>query len=144
MMTGSTKESRLKLVDEHIRAENDHDLDAIMATFGQNAKFDLNGTALNDRESIRGMYGMFGFGGQGSFSDLKAEAWHVHVGETSIIVELLLSGKHTAEFQGIPATNRGFSIPACAIFDFDDEGTLAGERVYFDGASMLQQLGILS
>jgi hypothetical protein len=136
-------EARLKLVEEHLRAENDHDLDALMATFGQDAKFNLNGMPLNDRESIRAMYGMFGFGGQGSFSDLKAETMQVHFGEKSIVVELMLSGKHTNDFQGIAPTNREFKLPACAIFDFDAEGTLAGERVYFDGASLLGQLGVL-
>lgn len=138
------QEARLRLVEEHIRAENDHDLDAIMATFGQDAKFNLNGMPLDDRESIRAMYGMFGFGGNGSFSDLRAEKTQMHFGDKSIVVELMLSGKHTNDFQGIAPTNRKFSLPACAIFDFDDEGTLAGERVYFDGASLLGQLGVLS
>jgi steroid delta-isomerase-like uncharacterized protein len=138
-------DARLRLVDEHLRAENDHDLDAIMATFGQDPKFQLNAIPLNDRESIRAMYGGFGFGGGGgSFSDVKATETARHVADGSVVVELTLGGKHTGEFQGIPATNRTFEIPVCAIFDFDGDGTLAGERVYFDGALMLQQLGILA
>lgn len=59
------------------------------------------------------------------------------------IIELLFTGTHTDTFQGIQATNREFSVPACAIFTFDGEGKLAGERVYFDGALVLQQLGAL-
>ena len=34
--------------------------------------------------------------------------------------------------------------PACAIFTFDGDSKLAGERVYFDGASLLKQLGVLA
>ena len=143
MNTDTNLDARLALVDEHLRAENDHDLDAIMATFGQDPKFQLNAIPLNDRESIRAMYDGFGFGEGGSFSDVKAEEKQRHVSGGSIVVELTLGGKHTGEFQGIPATNREFNIPVCAIFDFDDAGTLAGERVYFDGALMLQQLGVL-
>ena len=137
-------DARVRLVDEHLKAENQHDLDAIMATFGQDPSFYLNGIQLNDRESIRAMYGGFGFGGQGSFSNVKAELKQQHVSDNGIVAELVLSGKHTDIWQGIPATNREFEIPACAIFDFDATGKLAGERVYFDGALLLQQLGLLS
>jgi hypothetical protein len=52
-------------------------------------------------------------------------------------------GKHTNTWQGIPATNREFEVPACAVFDFDDKGKVASERVYFDGALLLRQLGVL-
>jgi len=30
------------------------------------------------------------------------------------------------------------------VFPFDQEGKLAGERLYLDGALLLQQLGVLS
>lgn len=137
------RQAQSRLVDEHIRAENTHDLDAIMATFGPRARFNLNAIALNDTESIRGLYDGFGFGGRGSFSNLRAEVTQRHVGDESIVVEMMLRGKHTADFQGIAATNREFEIPACAIFEFDEAGGLAGERVYFDAALLLQQLGVL-
>ena len=32
--------ARAAVVDEHIRCENSHDLDALMATFGINAQYD--------------------------------------------------------------------------------------------------------
>jgi SnoaL-like polyketide cyclase len=147
MIRGSNQDQldgRIRLVDEHLRAENEHNLDAIMATFGHNPRFNLNGVALNDADSIRGMYDGFGFGGQGSFSNIKVEVKQQHISDESIVVELMLRGKHTDSFQAIAATNREFEIPVCAIFDFDEEGKLAGERVYFDGALLLQQLGILA
>jgi SnoaL-like polyketide cyclase len=56
---------------------------------------------------------------------------------------MILSGKHTGDWQGIQATGRGFEIPACAIFTFDEDGRLAGERVYFDMALLLKQIGVL-
>jgi hypothetical protein len=135
-------EARIALVKEHLQAENDHNLDAIMTTFGQNPKFNLNGLPLEGTDTIRGLYGGFGFGGQGSFSNLKAEVMQQHVSNESIVIELILRGKHTGNFQGIDATNQEFQIPACAIFDFDAEEKLASERVYFDGALLLKQLGV--
>lgn len=142
-MENKSIENRIKLVEEHLQAENNHNLDAIMATFGQNPSFNLNGLDLGGSESIRGLYDGFGFGGNGSFSNLKAEVRHQHVSNDSIVVELIIKGKHTANFQGIPATDRDFEIPACAIFDFDSEEKLACERVYFDGTLMLKQLGVI-
>lgn len=141
--TPDERAARVSLVNEHLRAENAHDLDAIMTTFSQQARFNLNGLAVSDPGSIRGLYDAFGFGGKGSFSNLNAEVIQMHVSDEAIITELLFTGIHTDTFQGIAATNRQFSIPACAIFTFDGEGKLAGEKVYFDGALVLQQLGVL-
>lgn len=147
-MTGESNQekfdTRVRLVDEHLRAENAHDLDAIMETFGRNPRFNLNGVSLDGSENIQAMYSGFGFREQGSFSDIKVEKKQQHVGEESIVVEVVLNAKHTGNFQGIAATNREFEIPLCAIFEFDGEEKLAGERVYFDGASLLRQLGVLS
>ncbi len=39
-------ESRLQLVEEHMRAENAHDVDGIIQTFGEHPTFVLNGDTL--------------------------------------------------------------------------------------------------
>ncbi len=133
-------DGRLRLIEDHLRAENAHDIDAIMETFGEHPTFRLNGTLLPDRDSIVSMYDGLGFGEKGYFSDLRAEAKQQHVTDNSIVLELILSGTHTADWQGIPATGRTFEIPACAIFEFDEQGTLAAERVYFDSGLLRQQI----
>jgi hypothetical protein len=89
------------------------------------------------------MYGSFGFGPNGSFSNIKIESRQQHISEESIVVELILRAQHTGGFQGLEATNREFEIPLWAIFEFDGEEKLSGERVYFDGAVLLPQLGVL-
>jgi steroid delta-isomerase-like uncharacterized protein len=136
-------EARIKLVNEHLQAENTHDLDAVIATFGKNPRFVVNGMQLTDPQGIRALYEGFGFGGRGGFSGVAADITQQHVSGESIVVEMTFRGKHTGAWEGIPATNRAFEIPACAIFDFDDEGKIASERVYFDGALLLRQLGVL-
>jgi hypothetical protein len=37
---GGRRAARLDLVEEHIRLENEHDLDGIMGTFGASARYD--------------------------------------------------------------------------------------------------------
>jgi steroid delta-isomerase-like uncharacterized protein len=134
----------MQLVKEHIRAENAHQIAAIMATFGSQPRFVLNGMDIDGREDIRSLYESFGFSDAGGFSDLHVAVTTQHMSDAAMILEVILSGRHTAAWQGIPATGKFFEIPACAVFTFDAEGKLAGERVYFDGSLLLRQLGVLS
>lgn len=139
----ASRTARLKLVEEHCLAENNHDLNAIMDTFGKQPYFSLNDLEINGRATVQGLYAGFGFGEQGSFSNLHVEVLRRHPGAETIVLEILFSGKHTAEWNGIPATGKAVSVPACAIFTFDEAGKLAGERVYVDFTIVLRQLGIL-
>jgi len=66
-----------------------------------------------------------------------------HVSDKAVIVEGVIRGTHKGSFLGIAATDRQIEIPQCAVFFFDEEGKLAGERVYFDATLILQQLGLL-
>lgn len=137
-------EARLKLVEEHMRAENAHDVDGVMRTFGKDPTFVLNGDTLTGPESIRAMYEDFGFGGRGGFANIHVEEKQRYISDNAVILEATLGGEHTNTWQGIPATGRKVEVPLCAVFPFDEEGKLAGERVYLDGALLLRQLGVLS
>ena len=129
---------RMAIVEEHCRVENSHDLDALMRTFGDKTTFSLNDERHEGREAVRNLYAEFFHG----FPDLKFEIKHVHIADDAIPVEMLLSGTHTDTWRGIPATGRRFEIPLCAVFIFDQNDKIAGERGYFDAALMLRQLGL--
>jgi len=137
------REARIRLVEAHLQAENNHDINGIVETFGTQAFFVLNGLRLEGREQIQSIYEGFGFGDNGGFSDLNARVEKWHIADDSIVLELTLSGVHTNEWNGIPATNNKFEVTACAIFSFDDEGKLESERVYFDMTLVLKQLGVM-
>lgn len=137
------RETRLRLVEDHCQAENNHDLNAIMETFGQRPYFGLNDLEINGREAVHGLYAGFGFGEQGSFSNLHVEILSRHPGDEAITLEIIITGRHSAEWNGIPATGKEIRVPACAIFTFDEENRLAGERVYADFTIVLRQLGVL-
>ena len=55
-----------------------------------------------------------------------------------------MSGKHTGTWEGIEATGRTVKLSVCTIYTFDTDNKLVGENVYFDGALLLRQLGVLS
>jgi steroid delta-isomerase-like uncharacterized protein len=140
----NVKELREQIVLKHLQAENDHDIEAIMETFSEQPGFALNGAELSGQETIRAVYEGFGFGQSGSFSDIQLNIQKWFWGDESVTVEMFLKAKHTGEWQGIAATGKPVAIPLCAVFTFDEANKVASERAWFDGALVLQQLGVLS
>ena len=69
------------------------------------------------------------------------------IGEDQIVDEMIFSFTHTQEMPwmlpGVPATNRRVEVPLVAIVRFR-EGKLAHEHIYWDQASVLKQIGLLS
>jgi carboxymethylenebutenolidase len=69
------------------------------------------------------------------------------VGEDQLVDEMIFSFTHTQEMPwmlpGIPPTNRRVEIPLVAIVKFRD-GKLAHEHIYWDQASVLKQIGLLT
>src|SRR5215469_7929362 len=68
------------------------------------------------------------------------------VGKDQLVDEMIFSFTHTQEIPwmlpGIPPTNRRVEVPLVAIVGFRD-GKLAHERIYWDQASVLKQIGLL-
>jgi len=69
------------------------------------------------------------------------------VDENQLVDEMIFSFTHTQEIPwmlpGIRPTNRYVEVPLVAIVGFRD-GKLAHERIYWDQASVLKQIGLLS
>jgi carboxymethylenebutenolidase len=69
------------------------------------------------------------------------------VGETQLVDEMIFSFTHTQEMPwmlpGVAPTNRRVEVPLVAIVRFRD-GKLAHEHIYWDQASVLKQLGLLT
>jgi carboxymethylenebutenolidase len=69
------------------------------------------------------------------------------VGEDQLVDEMIFSFTHTQEMPwmlpGIPPTNRFVEVALVAIVRFRD-GKLAHEHIYWDQASVLKQIGLLT
>lgn len=69
------------------------------------------------------------------------------VGDGRLVDEMIFSFTHTQEMPwmlpGIPPTNARVEIPLVAIVAFR-EGKLVSEHIYWDQASVLRQIGLLS
>src|SRR5258705_7491103 len=69
------------------------------------------------------------------------------VGEDQLVDEMIFSFTHTEEMPwmlpGVPPTNRHVQVPLVVIVRFRD-GKLAHEHIYWDQASVLKQLGLIT
>ena len=129
-ITDSEKTRRRALLKTHYDAENDHDMNGIMATFAPSAEMLYNRIPFTDPQSIRHAHGLLGFSGtDGAFKDIHNYIDGEHFTEDEIIVEGRLSGKHVGNFQGIEATGRNVELPFVAFYRFDKTDKLISERV---------------
>ena len=133
-------EARMAIVDNHIACENRHDLEAVMATFGPDARYDDEPWAdhRTGRDEVRTYYTEL----LQALPDLKIDVLGTHVASESVIVEVIISGTHLGPWRGLPATGRHLQFPLCGIYEFDDHDRLAAERIYYDRGAVLGQLGL--
>jgi steroid delta-isomerase-like uncharacterized protein len=132
--------ARLATVEEHVRLENAHDIDGIMTTFGMKARYDDEpwDDHCVGRDSVRAYYADL----LRAVPDLCIDVQQRHVTDTDVILEVIIRGHHMGVWRGLPATGRELAVPLCGVFTFDDNDRLAGERIYYDRASVLRQLGV--
>ena len=79
--------------------------------------------------------------------DLEIERISRTIGQDRIVDEQVLRFTHTIEMEwmlpGVPPTGRRVEAAFVVIVQFDDEGRVAHEHIYWDQASVLVQLGLL-
>jgi steroid delta-isomerase-like uncharacterized protein len=138
--SNSTAASRLRIVDEHVGRENAHDLDGIIGTFGETARYDDEPWDAHyvGRQEVREFYAQF----LQAMPDLHIEVQRHHAAEDAVILEVIIRGRHLGSWRGLPATGRQIAFPLCGVFTFDNANRLAGEKIYYDRATVLRQLGL--
>ena len=133
-------QARIVVVDEHIRCENRHDLDGLMATFGTDARYDDEpwGDHRTGRDGVRSYYTEL----MRALPDLTIEVKNQHVASEGVVVEVTIRGTHLGPWRGLPATGRLIEFSLCGVYSFDGNDRLAGERIYYDRGVVLGQLGL--
>ena len=131
---------RLALVEQHIRLENQHDLAGVLGTFGENARYDDEawGEHYEGSAGVRAFYEQL----MTALPDLEIAVECQHLTDDAILVEVTIRGTHLGEWRGLPATGRKIEIPLCGVYTFDENDRLAGEKIYYDRATVLRQMGI--
>ena len=132
--------ARIRVVDEHVRSENLHDVEAIMATFGDIAQYDDEPWREHHagRAGVRAYYEDL----LQVAPDLRIEVKRTHVTDENIILEVIVNGTHVGSWRGLPGTGKRFEFPLCEVYTFNESDRLAGERIYYDRATVLKQVGV--
>ena len=131
---------RIALVEQHIRLENEHNLEGVLRTFGPNAHYDDEAWTehYEGPDGVRDFYEQL----MRALPDLKIEVQRRHVTDDAIVVEVIIRGTHLGGWRGLPPTGRRIEFPLCGIYTFDAEDRLAGEKIYYDRGTVLRQLGV--
>jgi steroid delta-isomerase-like uncharacterized protein len=133
------QEKREALVLEHFRAENEHDLDGLIATF-HSPRYEMMhlGRVHDGEEAVRTLISSLYRG----LPDIHAEPGRLrHLGD-AIVVECVTTGTHSGFFAGMQPTSKQIRARSVCIFEFDDDKLLC-EKVYLDLATILRQLGAI-
>src|SRR5439155_9203956 len=132
--------ARIAIVEEHIRLENSHDLEGVLRTFGDTARYDDEawGEHYSGRDGVHAFYEQL----MKALPDLEIQVQRRHVTEDAILVEVVIRGTQLGSWRGLPATGRRVEVPLCGVYTFDADDRLAGEKIYYDRGTVLTQLGI--
>lgn len=126
-----------RVVEEHIRAENEGGLDATLATLSEQCVFDSvpRGRTFRGRDGARELYA----------ATLQAfPDWHVELvdftpGEDYAWAEAIVTATHLGEYEGIPPTGRQITWRMAVKFTIHAD-KLGGETLYFDRLRLIEQL----
>jgi len=138
-MAATLRARREAVVREHMESENRHDFDVTLRTFAH-PRYELiaTGEVYDGEEAVRGYYAT----SRAAFPDQRNEIRAMHHADDAVAVEFDLLGTHRGPLRGIPPTGRAFTCRMVALFLFEGERIVC-ERVYFDSATILGQLGII-
>jgi steroid delta-isomerase-like uncharacterized protein len=130
--------AREATVREHMESENRHDFETTMSTFAH-PRYELipTGDVYDGAEEVARYFEET----RTAFPDQRNELVAMHHADDAVLVEFDLKGTHEGPYRGLPPTGRAFTCRMLAIFLFEED-RLVGERVYFDSATILRQLGI--
>jgi steroid delta-isomerase-like uncharacterized protein len=134
------RSARLATVEQHIRLENEHDLEGVVGTFGDTPRYDDEpwGEHYEGRDGVRAFYQQL----MKALPDLHIEVERRHVTDDAILIEVMIRGTHLGGWRGLPATGRRVKFPLCGVYTFDTDDRLAGEKIYYDRGTVLRQLGV--
>ena len=128
MVGDELRQRRLAVVEEHMNTEVTKEFDRTLATFNGHPRYEImaTGQVFQGDDEVMGYY-------------LTANV-RFHFSDDAVITEFDLLGTNLGEFYGMPPTGKAFRVPIIAVFFFDGD-RITNERIYFDSASLVTQIG---
>jgi steroid delta-isomerase-like uncharacterized protein len=138
MISDTLQQKRLELIREHMDTEVTHEFDKTLATFNGHPRYEIvpTGEVYDGDDEVMTYYRTT----RTAFPDQRHDNAKFYVADDAVIVEFDLLGTNTGEFYGLPPTGKAFRVPVIAVFSFAGE-RITNERIYFDAASLVTQIG---
>ncbi|MGZ6908904.1 MAG: ester cyclase [Acidimicrobiia bacterium] len=138
MIDEDLRRTRLAVVEEHFATEVAQEFDRTLATFAGHPHYEImaTGQVFDGADEVMGYYRTT----RTAFPDQRHDDVRLHVADDAVIAEFDLLGTNLGDFYGLPPTGREFRVPILALFFFDGD-RIVNERIYFDAASLLTQIG---
>ena len=139
-LTHDLRARREAIIHAHTNAENRHDVEATLDTFHR-PRYEViplgepvDGAA-NVRELLAGL--------MAGFPDFHAALNRLHHSDSVVAAEVRMTGTHRGPWAGIPPSGRRIDVPTLCLFEFDGD-KLVCEKVYFDMATLMRQIGAIA
>lgn len=131
-----------QLVKDMTEATNSHDIDKLVSLFSDDCTFELFAAGIDckGKEELRD----FQKETYSAFPDFKVELKSSIVSGNQICGEYIMTGSYKGKLANMPVepTGRNFSVPCVRVDELKD-GKVYQSRVYYDGASFMQQIGVM-
>ncbi|MGQ0569574.1 MAG: ester cyclase [Armatimonadota bacterium] len=121
----------------HAVAENARKLEELVATLSEDCVYDVIpwGLSYAGKDEARRFYREL----WSALPDVKLTLLRHVIDEHCLVEESIVYGTHQGAWHGLPPSGNVVEFPLVIFFPVRD-GLFTGERLYFDGASLLRQL----
>ena len=137
-MDRALRERREQVVREHFVSETEQQFDRTLATFNGHPHYEIvpTGQVFDGDDEVMDYY----LTTRTAFPDQRHENVRLHFADDAVIAEFDLLGTNLGDFYGRGPTRKSFRVPVIAVFFFEGD-EIVNERVYFDSASLVNQIG---
>lgn len=132
----------IRVLQRHVEAENNHDLARTLATLHPDCTLEevAFGAVYRGRSGAADHYRAWWDAFELRFRSGAEGVQHVTTAG-AVVAEGRFFGRHVGAFRGLAPTGRDVDFRFAVVVSFED-GLIAGERFYFDRATLWAQLGV--
>lgn len=123
---------------KHSRAEDGRDIQGLIDTLAPDCVYIIlpTGQRWEGHDGARNFYTTF----LGAFPDVHFELTDITIGPQGVIEVAWMTGTHQGMWAGLEGTGKPVKLQVIIHFPWDpDAQKFAGENVYFDRASLMEQ-----
>jgi steroid delta-isomerase-like uncharacterized protein len=127
-----------RLVESHMRGENQGDIDGAVAVYTDDVEHDVVGfpdSPSRGKDAARNFYAYL-------TANFRSESWDIlrqYFADDAMVLEQLMTGTVIGSLLGLPGNGRRISFRMMHVFEFRD-GLISRENIWLDTAAVLDQL----